>query len=230
MASTRRLRYAVADRFIGHRSRGRTRWRALVDKLTHDKSRGEVVVFLLGMRVNKFWRPDAWLPVFIGQARMLRELSRDPNSGLLGHRTTIGRDGGTSIQYWTDTESLYRYAADAARLHKPALVQYYRKERTAKGAVGIWHETFKVAASETIYGDMPPIGMGAALGLVPVTKSMSTAARRLAATATPTHGQDSHHSRQRTPSLEMARGCAQVGPPESAGPAHGVQRRTAPDR
>jgi hypothetical protein len=164
----------------------------MVEKLTHDRSRREIVVFLLGMRVNKIWRPDAWLPVFLGQARMLRELSRDPESGLLGHRMTIGRDGGTSIQYWTDTESLYRYAADSARLHKPAMVEYYRKERTAERAVGIWHETFKVAASETIYGDMPPIGLGAALGLVPVTKSMSKARQRLAATATPVQDHDNH--------------------------------------
>ncbi|PHV64853.1 DUF4188 domain-containing protein [Williamsia muralis] len=151
-----------------------------VMKTTHDRTSGDnVVVFLLGMRLNKVWRVDAWLPVFVGQYRMLKELSRDPDSGLLGYRTVFGKDGGTSIQYWRDTESLYAYAADMAQLHRPAQKAFFRRERNAVAAVGIWHETYEVAASETIYGDMPPIGLAKALGQVPITKDTMRARQRL---------------------------------------------------
>jgi len=33
-------------------------------RMTHD-SHGDLVVFLIGMRINKPWRPDLWLPVFL---------------------------------------------------------------------------------------------------------------------------------------------------------------------
>lgn len=41
------------------------------------------VVFLIGMRINSLWRVRAWLPVFIAMPRMLRELYRQPEPGLL---------------------------------------------------------------------------------------------------------------------------------------------------
>jgi hypothetical protein len=149
-------------------------------KTTHDRSKGDdIVVFLLGFRPNKWWRPDIWMPVYIGQYRMLRELQKDPDSGLLGFRTVVGKAGGTSIQYWTDTERLYRYAADAAKLHRPAMKAFYRREKSAPDAVGIWHETFEVRSSETIYGDMPPVGLGEALGVVPITHKTLRASQRL---------------------------------------------------
>jgi hypothetical protein len=152
----------------------------MVAKMTHDRTNGDdVVVFLLGFRPNKLWRVDAWMPVFLGQRRMLKELSKDPDSGLLGFRTVVGVAGGTSIQYWTDTEKLYAFAADASKLHKPAWINFYRREKKAPEAVGIWHETFEVKSSETIYGDMPPVGLGAALGLVPLTKETMQARQRL---------------------------------------------------
>jgi len=154
----------------------------MVDKMTHDRSNGDdIVVFLLGFRPNKIWRVDVWMPVLLGQRRMLKELSKDPESGLLGFRTVVGAAGGTSIQYWTDTDKLYAYAADASKLHKTAWIKYYRREKKAPEAVGIWHETFEVKSSETIYGDMPPVGLGAALGLVPISKETMQARQRLGA-------------------------------------------------
>ena len=32
-------------------------------RMTHDYD-GDLVVFLIGMRINKPWQPDLWLPVF----------------------------------------------------------------------------------------------------------------------------------------------------------------------
>jgi hypothetical protein len=42
-------------------------------RMTHDYD-GELVVFLIGMRINKPWRPDLWLPVFGAMPAMLAEL------------------------------------------------------------------------------------------------------------------------------------------------------------
>jgi hypothetical protein len=49
------------------------------------------------------------------------------------------------------------------------------------GAVGIWHETYVVPAgnTETIYGNMPLLGLGHVQGVVPVGKRGDTAAERL---------------------------------------------------
>jgi hypothetical protein len=46
---------------------------------------GDFVVFLIGMRINKPWRPDKWLPAFLAMPRMLKELAGRPDSGYLGH-------------------------------------------------------------------------------------------------------------------------------------------------
>jgi Domain of unknown function (DUF4188) len=42
---------------------------------------GEVVVFLIGMRINRWWKVHKWMPVAAAMPRMLRELALDPESG-----------------------------------------------------------------------------------------------------------------------------------------------------
>ena len=142
---------------------------------------GELTVFLIGMRVNRWWRPDAWLPVAAAMGPMLAELSRDPESGLLGYRTLLGARGVTLVQYWASPEKLYAYASDPSRAHRPAWAAYNRRLRRGIGAVGIWHETYPARAAETIYGDMPPTGLGAAVGLRPITSHNARARERLSA-------------------------------------------------
>lgn len=152
-----------------------------VERTTHDKTAGEeIVVFLIGMRVNKPWRVDAWGPTFVAMPRMLRELSQDPDSGLLSYRLAFGPDGPLVIQYWRDTESLYAYASDPAGAHRPAWTAFFRRAKKAPGAVGIWHETYQVAASESLYGDMPEAGLAAALGRRAVGAGSERARQRLA--------------------------------------------------
>ena len=36
---------------------------------------GDVVVFIIGMRINKIWKVHKRLPVFFGMPRMLKELT-----------------------------------------------------------------------------------------------------------------------------------------------------------
>jgi hypothetical protein len=125
-----------------------------------------VVVFLIGMRVNRWHRVRAWWPVFTAMPRMLRELYADPGSGLLGHRMALGGDGPVLIQYWRDRESLMAYARDSSQEHRPAWRRFNASARSSAGAVGIWHETYEVAAgaSESVYLDMPLRGLAAAKG------------------------------------------------------------------
>jgi hypothetical protein len=149
-------------------------------RVTH-RHDGDLVVFLIGMRINKPWRPDLWLPVFRAMPGMIAELSRDPDSGLLGYRLVFDPRGPWLVQYWTTIEKLYAYASDQAAQHRPAWTEFNRRARKAPGAVGIWHETFEVSRAESIYVGMPPSGIGAATELVPVGTRADRAIQRLAA-------------------------------------------------
>jgi Domain of unknown function (DUF4188) len=142
---------------------------------------GDIVVFLIGMRVNKPWKVRQWWPVFIAMPGMLKELAKDPDSGLLGWRGFFGPRTATLLQYWESVEKLQQFAGDPQRGHRPAWLAYFR-DSYKDGAVGIWHETYVVPAGshETIYGNMPALGLGAVKGVVPVAQRGESAADRLA--------------------------------------------------
>jgi hypothetical protein len=147
-------------------------------RTTHRHS-GELVVFLIGMRINRPWRPDLWLPAFGAMPKMLAELSRDRDSGLLGYRLTVGAGGPLVVQYWDSHDKLYAYASAADAEHRPAWTAFNRRARKVPGAVGIWHETFVVDRAESIYAGMPPSGLAAATESVPVTRRSDRAIQRL---------------------------------------------------
>ena len=149
-------------------------------RMTHDHD-GDLVVFLIGMRINKPWRPDLWLPVFNAMPAMLAELSKDKDSGLLGYRLAIGANGPFVVQYWNSMEKLYAYASDRNAPHRPAWAAFNSLSRKAPGAVGIWHETYLVERAESIYSGMPVSGLAAATSIVPVARRGETAAERLGA-------------------------------------------------
>ena len=152
----------------------------IASRMTHDYD-GELVVYLIGMRINKAWRPDLWLPVFNAMPKMLAELSKDKDSGLLGYRLTLGAGGPLVVQYWSSHEKLYAYASERNAAHRPAWAAFNRLARKAPGAVGIWHETYLVERAETIYAGMPVSGLAAATSAVPVARRGETAAERLGA-------------------------------------------------
>lgn len=148
-------------------------------RMTHEHDR-DLVVFLIGMRINRPWRPDLWLPVFGAMPKMLAELSADPDSGLLGYRILLGGGGPTIIQYWSSAEKLYAYASAPDQQHRPAWTDFNRRARKAPGAVGIWHETHVVERAESVYVGTPPMGLAAATRSVPVGRRTDRAAQRLA--------------------------------------------------
>ncbi|MFE6777145.1 DUF4188 domain-containing protein [Streptomyces sp. NPDC057702] len=143
---------------------------------------GDVVVFLIGMRINRWRAVRHWPAVFAAMPRMLRELARDQDSGLLGFRSYLGGPRTfTVVQYWESHEKLLAYASAPDRKHHPAWAAFHRGARDAAGSVGIWHETYLVPAGsyETIYHAMPPMGLGQAYGVEPVGRRGERAAQRL---------------------------------------------------
>ncbi|MCA6091392.1 DUF4188 domain-containing protein [Streptomyces sp. SCA3-4] len=147
---------------------------------------GDVVVFLIGMRINRWRAVRHWLPTLAAMPRMLKELSQDDDSGLLGLRALGGgRRVFGVVQYWESREKLLAYASDQSGQHRPAWAAFNRRVRDSKGGVGIWHETYVVPAGsyESVYVDMPPTGLGAAWGVEPVGRRGERAAQRLASGA-----------------------------------------------
>ena len=141
----------------------------------------ELVVFLIGMRANKPWKVAQWWPVFTAMPTMLRYLQQHPEKGLLGYQQAL-LPAPILVQYWRSFADLERFARDQDVPHLEAWRRFNRRVG-ASGDVGIWHETYRVRrdAIETIYGNMPPTGLAAALGLVPIPRGRDSAAARIGA-------------------------------------------------
>jgi hypothetical protein len=152
--------------------------KVIPDRLTAQVE-GEVVVFLIGMRINRVWEIRKWLPVALAMPRMLRELKAAPDSGLLGVESWIGNPT-IAVQYWRSFEHLERYAKDSSRLHRPAWAAFNRAVAT-DGAVGIWHETYRVRPGdfECIYNNMPPFGLAKATTAASAKGRLETARARM---------------------------------------------------
>ena len=63
-------------------------------------------LFLLGLHIHKWHRPDVWMPALAAMRPMLDELYADPDSGLLGHRMTLAAGGPLVVQYWRSADAL----------------------------------------------------------------------------------------------------------------------------
>lgn len=145
-----------------------------------------VVLFLIGMRINRLWQVWKWLPVFVAMPRMLIELQKQRSLGLVGKPRTF-RSGRVILvwQYWESFEKLDHYARASEHLHLPAWRAFNRRVK-ANGSVGIYHETILLADSsvETVYANMPDFGLGAVTGVVTASSRGQTAGLRLKKRAT----------------------------------------------
>lgn len=150
------------------------RWAARADEGT--------VLFLIGMRVNNWRAVREWFSVAAAMPLMIRELTDDPDLGLLSARTVIDPPRGLGmIQYWRSVEDLYRFAAEPDRTHRPAWTAFFRAAYQG-GAVGIWHETYVIGRHENVFVNMPTLGLGAAGELGTTAEMGNRAAGRLRAT------------------------------------------------
>jgi hypothetical protein len=126
----------------------------------------EFVVLLIGLRVNQLWRVNQWWPALRAAFAMTKEAKTLPNSPLLESITVHSVSDWRVlffVQYWRSFDELMNWANNSDLQHKPAQKAFFK--RTAyNGHVGVWHETYKVAAGqfEAIYANMPRMGLAAA--------------------------------------------------------------------
>lgn len=140
---------------------------------------GEFVVFLIGMRVNRWWKVASWWPVFTAMPRMIAELEQHPEDGFLGCHMYLGHPT-LMVQYWRSVEQLNAFATKTDRAHRPAWAAFNRRIGN-NGDVGIWHETYRVRPGdyESVYHNMPPFGLGRVGRLEPAEGALATADGRM---------------------------------------------------
>jgi hypothetical protein len=121
---------------------------------------GPFVVFLIGMRINRLLAPHKWLPTAKAMGPMLNELYANPSLGFLGGFSSLYWRGIMVTQYWRSFDHLVDYAQSRSAAHLPAW-KAFNQRVGEDGTVGIWHETYQVAAGkyESIYNNMPRFGL-----------------------------------------------------------------------
>lgn len=141
-----------------------------------------IVLFLIGMRINRLHAVHKWLPVARAMPRMLRELAKRPEAGMLWYRGYQSGRVALVQQYWRSFEHLIAYAHDREGAHFPAWGAFNRAVGN-DGTVGIWHETYLIEAGkfESIYGNMPRFGLAAAGRHVKAEGRLASAKTRFAA-------------------------------------------------
>jgi len=110
---------------------------------------GDFVVFLIGMRFNRPWKPRSWR-VFMAMRPMVNELKANPQSGFLHAEYGFMFGGPALVQYWR--------TFDVGIWHETYRVH--------------------AGEYEVIYSNMPRVGLAAAGAHDPLG-SASTAARRI---------------------------------------------------
>lgn len=138
------------------------------------------VVFIIGVRINRFLAFSKWIPTAQAMGPMLSTLYQHPEKGFLGAQTFLYWRGIAVVQYWRSFEDLEAFARSKNEPHLTAW-RRFNKAIGSDGSVGIWHETFMVEAGkyEPVYGNMPVFGLAAATQHVPAVGRRETARRRL---------------------------------------------------
>lgn len=138
-----------------------------------------VVLVLIGMRFNNWWRVDKWWFVFYAMFASLRHLATH-EEGLLAHHTWFGRTT-LMVQYWRSMEELQAFAANPDAPHLAAWRRYARKIGD-DGSVGAYHEAYHVrpGGTDVVYVNMPAFGLGGVSGPAQVDAGRNTARQRVA--------------------------------------------------
>ncbi|HWA95546.1 MAG TPA: DUF4188 domain-containing protein [Terracidiphilus sp.] len=151
------------------------------------KVEGPFVVFLIGMRVNRFFAFRQWMQVAAAMPPMIKELMQHPELGLLHIESALYWRGVLTIQYWRSFDQLHAYAHARNSTHLPAWARFNRTIGN-NGAVGIWHETYIVQPDsfECVYVNMPRFGLGKAASHEPAIGRMSSSRTRMGMADDPT--------------------------------------------
>ena len=138
----------------------------------------DIVVFTIGMRINKWWAIHKWFPVFKAMPPMIRELYMNKDLGCLSMEHFFSLRTTLLLQYWRSEEDLMAYAK--GQKHLKAWNEFNKKVGN-NDAVGIYHETFLVKQGnyESVYGNMPKFGLGKVFGISKITKKNNTFKKRV---------------------------------------------------
>lgn len=139
-----------------------------------------LVLFAIGMRINRLHAIHRWLRPTINTVRLWRHMQWVRPKGYLGGYLYLYWRGVGMTQYWQDFDSLVAFSHDASQPHVAAWQQLAKLTRHDQ-TFGYWHETYLVApgTSEAIYGSMPRFGLAAATAHVPVGARTDSAPARL---------------------------------------------------
>lgn len=94
---------------------------------------GDIVVFLIGMLIKKPWVVHKWLPVASGMLKMLGDLYRQVEEGVLSHEMWSSRTI-LVVQYWKNVGLLMDYATAKTARHVAA----WQRFRRAVGSRNRW--------------------------------------------------------------------------------------------
>ena len=82
----------------------------------------DLILFLIGMCVNRAWRLDKWWWVYRSMKRMVRYLKTHPEAGLIHSQRWRARTT-MQVSYWRSFDHLLAFAADDTAPPRPGLAQ-----------------------------------------------------------------------------------------------------------
>ncbi len=162
----------------------------MTDRNTHAYE-GDIVLFLIGMRIHRPWRVNIVGRAFTAMPKLIAELEEaqaaaaagaGPDLGYLGGRLILDGLHPTVIQFWRTTEDLYGYAASDDTGHRAVWRDFYRYAKADPRAMTLWHETYAIPAGahESIYlGPEQKFGLAGLAGAIPVGRRGERAATRM---------------------------------------------------
>ncbi len=69
-----------------------------------------ITLFLIGLRVNKWYKIHKWLPVLLAMPPMLKELLNNKSLRCLSYEMFLNIIGVMIVQYWESNEQLLNYS------------------------------------------------------------------------------------------------------------------------
>lgn len=139
------------------------------------------VVFIIGMRINRWWALHKWIPTALAMGPMLQTLyAHQQEKGFLAAQSFIYGRGVTQVQYWRSFEDLERFAHSKDDPHLKAWKRF-NQAIGGDGSVGVFHETYQIQPGEyeAVYANMPQFGLTHAFAHVPAVGARQTARGRM---------------------------------------------------
>jgi len=88
------------------------------------KMNDSFVVFLIGMRINKFWKFHKWSPIAMAMPKMIKELMANKELGFISAESWFGRTT-IMLQYW---ESFEKLEAITGKAKAKIIVNHFQKK------------------------------------------------------------------------------------------------------